>query len=182
MSIKALITTLILGSSSVAFAAPSASFTAQARWTTGPSVVAPPAPTVRDHRPVIAPTTPYAPARGMRAGWIALGEPMQLDRGRAVIRLDQATRVTQLRIQNIRGSSRIAQVTVAYTDGTRQVIKLDRRINPRNAVVDVNLSGSRPIASVIINGSSARGGTYQVLGYGTKRPVKPPVYQPPRRR
>lgn len=166
--IKALITTLILGSSSLAMAAPGATFSAQASWNTGVQKVIT-APNVRDHRTVDTMARhDDRPNRRPRAAWIALGEPKQLARGRDLIRVAAKTPFSQLRIQSTAGATRISQLTVVYTDGTRQVMQLDRRINPRNPMIEVDLAGTRQVASLLISGSSSRRASYQVFGHTTR--------------
>jgi hypothetical protein len=170
--IKALITTLVLATSSAAMAAPTVSFSANASWGTGTGPVVITGPGVRDHRESEA-------FSRQRSAWIALATPMALTRGRDIIRLEAPSRFNQIRIQSTKGASYIAQVTVLYTDGTRQVVSLNRWIRAGSPLLHFNLNSTRPIDRLLINGSTSRSARYQVFGYGRLVSETPPAYQPP---
>ena len=196
--IKALIATLVLGSSSVAMADSGLSFNAstEARWSFGTRPVVPavqPAPTasiIRDHRT----NESFVPSR-YRAPWIALSEPMTVHPGRNTIRLASPARYSQLRVQSTAGASYIGSVMVQYTDGTRQVLEVNKWLDTRAPTVSLAISDRASIDRIIVRGpTSTRGstsmrGTFQLFGSAMyKRPAEPqpypqpqplpPVYQP----
>ena len=176
--INALITTLVLGASSVAMADSSVSFhgTAQASW--GSSVVA---PVVRDHRTSLA--TYQAPRP--RGTWIALSEPMKLARGRGVLDINARMPLNQIRLQSASGQAFISMVTVQYVNGASQVVTVNQWIDSRNPIAQFNLNRTAVVDSIQINGSRGmRSGRFQVFGYAAStRPegpvYTPPIYQPP---
>jgi hypothetical protein len=168
--LKALITTFVLGASSVAMAQP--------RWhDPAPVVVNPPTP-VRDQRA----NDHYGfgdDARGAgwryrddgrserryRPSWVALNEPMQLRHGRDVIDVNTRGTFTQLRLQTTQGASQIDRVIIKFRDGSRQVAQINRRLDPRSPMVEVPLDGNnRQIDSIVVTGTSQRNGAIQVFG------------------
>ena len=180
--IKALITTLVLGSSSVAMADSGLSFNASAQWSIGtrPAPIAVPAPTapvIRDHRYDVSPVpTAY------RASWVALSEPMMLNfGGRNAIRLSTPSRYSQLRLQSTAGSSYISTVTVRYADGTRQEIAINKNLDARAPMINFAVSNRASIDRIVVNGSSYRRASFQLFGTQSyTRPVEPvPMPLPP---
>ncbi|MDB4962465.1 MAG: hypothetical protein JWP01_2464 [Myxococcales bacterium] len=170
--LNVLITTLLLGASSVAIAQP--------RWREpAPFVVNPPTP-VRDHRV----DTSYGfgddarrdgwrhrddgrstGGRHYRSSWVALNEPMQLRRGRDVIDVNARGTFTQLRLQTTSGVSQIDRVIIKFRDGSRQVEQVNRRLDVRSPMVEVLLDGNnRQIDSIVVTGTSQRHGAIQVFG------------------
>lgn len=174
--IKALITTLVLGTSSVAMADTSLSFraTAQASWG-APSIAAP--PVVRDHRMT---TVSYErPTTRLRGTWISLAEPMHLRRGYNVIQLGTQAPLNQIRLQSASGQSFISTVTVQYANGASQVVTLNQWIDARNPMAQFNLNRTAAVTSIFINGSRGhRSGKLQVFGYASSTRPVPPVYHP----
>jgi len=169
--IHALITTLVLGSSSVALADTSVSFNASARASWGL-----PTTTVRDHRT----TTSVQPAPAIvRGTWISLAQPLS---GNAELRLHARAPLDQIRIQSESGSSYISSVIIRFEDGSRQHVRLDRWIDARNPILQFNLERSGRVDQIRIKSSGRfQMGSYQVFGLRAQRferPV-PPVYQPP---
>lgn len=166
---KALIATLVLGTSSVAMADSSLSFhaNAQASWGTPTS-----APVVRDHRPAIV--SYHQPAR-VRGTWISLTEPMSLSRGRGFIDLQSRMPFNQIRLQSASGQAFISTITVQYTNGASQVVTLNQWIDARNPMAQFNLNRTAQVDSIQINGSRGmRSGKFQVFGYATStRPTRP---------
>lgn len=171
--IKALITTLVLGTSSVAMADTSLSFHAEGSWGL-PQVSA---PVVRDHR---APTIGYqqpAPAFA-RGTWISLAEPMTLRRGGATIDLSSRARLNQIRLQSASGSSFIGTVTVQFVGGASQVVTLNQWLDARNPMAQFNLNRTTQVDAIIINSArNYRGGKLQVFGYASSTRPTPPIYQ-----
>ena len=173
MKIKALVTCLVLGSSSLALAAPS--------YTTPYA-----APTVRDHRqlppaPVGAPTpapivqAPVAQYHGQFGfGWQKpLARPVLLAdntrvNGWSNINVAQGTRAfTKLELKANRGKTDLERVLITFGNGQRQVVslrgKLDGKINPgKSLTIDLDGNG-RFIKSVMLIGSSGRRASIDVV-------------------
>ena len=175
---KALITALVLGSSSAAMAAPSVSFSAEASWGTV-------SPTVRDHRDQRTVTTYPAfeapTSRFARGTWISLAEPMNSRRGQSVIDIDSRAKLNQIRLQSASGASYIGTVTIRFVGGASQVITLNQWLDARNPMAQFNLNRTTQVDSILISGArNRRGGTYQVFGYAASTRPTPPIYQPER--
>lgn len=164
--IKALITTLVLGSSSVAMASPSFSLSAGAEWSFGNRTSS--GPVIRDHR-----TTT----------WTALSQPVSAMYGRTTIRLHNTAAFSTLKLQGVAGAAYVDNIILELANGRRQVIEVDRWIDSRSPV-QLNVKNNRQISSVTINGSANRRASYQLFGHAQypmyETPVSnPPVYQPP---
>lgn len=162
--IKALITVLVLGTSSVAMAAPALSFSAHAEW----SAKTASAPMIRDHRTQV---TPYSYTSN--ASWRALSSSVFAD-SRNTIRLSTPMNLSWLKLQATAGTSFIDSMTIRFADGTRKIVRLGQSLNTR-APIQFAVNGGA-IASVTVNSSSR--GSYQLFGYGRVEQA-PPVYQPP---
>jgi hypothetical protein len=153
MSLKAIIATLVLGSSSVALAAP----------------------TVRDHRtPVqtrfavrsIAPApAPGALAhfglgahrpRPQRLTWVSLASNMAVS-GRIVIDVSPAQRAftkLELRAEG-KGKTSIDKVLIVYGNGRTQTVELDAKLTKRQPTLAIDLAGdSRTIDKIVLVGRS----------------------------
>jgi len=174
--IKALITALVLGSSSAAMAAPGVTFTAHAEASWGTV-----SPNIRDHRTVTTYPAYESPARFARGTWISLAEPMRMARGSAAIDINSRSAFNQLRLQSTSGSTYIGTVTVQYVNGASQVVTLNKWIDARNPMAQFNLNRTTQVDSILINGQrNARGGKVQVFGYTSSTRPTPPIYQPER--
>jgi hypothetical protein len=176
MNIKAILASLILGSSSVALAAPSVtvSATAGGSYTT---------PVVRDHRtgnnyetsvpPVFQPI--YRPI-----GWNGGGHtlppvyrPVTLasglsfaSRGRALINVgNQARPFATLQINAAGGRTFIQQVMVQFGNGQTQIIRnLDRTLSGNESLtVDLD-GGRRNISRIVVYGKNINTGWHQSAG------------------
>lgn len=162
--IKALITTLVLGSSSVAMASPSFSLSAGAEWSFGNRTSR--GPVIRDHRTIT---------------WTALSQPLSAAYGRNTVRLTNPVAYSNLKLQATAGMSYVDNIVLEFGHGRRQVIEVDRWITT-GSPAQINVNNGRLITSVTINGSANRRASYQLFGYGRYEmtPVSnPPVYQPP---
>lgn len=176
--IKALITALVLGTSSIAMADTSVTFSgrADAQWGNV-------SPDVRDHRsypgyqaPVHqAPVTTFA-----RGTWVSLAEPMNLGRGRgSLIDLDSRAMFNQIRLQSASGATFIGTVTVQYRNGASQVVTVNQWIDSQNPMTQFALNRTAQVESIMINGSrNRRSGKFQVFGYASHTRPMPPIYQP----
>ncbi len=157
--IKALITMLVLGTSSVAMADSSVAFH-QGTWGT-PT----PAPVVRDHR---GPLPAYQQPVRVRGTWISLSEPMKLARGRGVLDINARMPLNQIRLQSASGQAFISTITVQYVNGASQVVTLNQWIDARNPMAQFNLNRTAAVDAIYINGSRGqRAGKFQVFGYAT---------------
>jgi len=171
---KALITALVLGTSSAAMAAPSVTFTAHAEASWGTV-----SPNIRDHRTLTTYPTYQSPATFARGTWISLAEPMNMARGRATIDINSRSAFNQIRLQSASGSSFIRTVTVQYVNGASQVITLNQWIDAHNPMAQFNLNRPMQVDSIMINGQrNARGSKLQVFGYASSTRPTPPIYQP----
>ena len=168
MKIKALIATLVLGSSSVALADSYG-------------------PTVRDHRkPILQPLPAPAPAPTpapvqvapvqypYAVGWMRhVVRPMLLANdtrvaGRALINVSAGTRTfSKLELKAQNGRTDIQRVLITFANGQRQIVTLNGR---RDGIVNQNKSltidlngGARHIKSVMLIGTSNRRATIDVL-------------------
>ena len=178
-NLKAFLTLLVLGTSSVAMADSSLSFHANAQASWGTPVTS---PAVRDHRTSFA--TYQAPTR-LRGTWVSLSEPMNLHRGRGALDVDSRMPLNQIRLQSASGQAFISTITVQYVNGASQVVTLNQWIDARNPMAQFNLNRNAAVDSIYISGSRGmRSGTFQVFGYASStRPegpvYSPPIYQPP---
>ena len=155
--LKAIIATLVIGASGVAVADPGPSVTfhgearGDARWGTQPDQTY-----QRDHR------RPY----WRNNTWVSLTSPVQLDRGRTVIDVEQRRPFQQLRLQQTTlGMSFIERVVVRFDNGERQIINVNQRLSSRNPMINLDLDGQmRRVDKIIVMGDSRRGGAIQVFG------------------
>jgi hypothetical protein len=160
MNIKALITTLVLGSSSLAFADHYEGSYAPAPAT---------APAVRDHR-MLPPTPAPAPVQQSWGGWhkpvlqpVLLADNTRVT-GRALIQVPTSTRAfTKLELKSNNGRTSIDRVVIVFGNGQRQVAKLGSIVNGKGSLtIDLD-GGARNIKSIMLVGNSARRGSIDVL-------------------
>jgi hypothetical protein len=178
MNIKAIIASLVVGSSSAAMAAPSV--TISAHGTIGNTSYA---TTVVRNRPAPIPQ-PIAQPVDYRAGgvWrgghrlppvfrpVVLANGLSLNGGRSFIAVGaQQGRFGTLQISGATGRTFIKQVFVQFDNGQTQIIRnLDRTLTP-NQGLTVDLDGNRrAIARIVVYGSELlngwrrSGGTFTV--------------------
>ncbi|HSK05122.1 MAG TPA: hypothetical protein VK932_27925 [Kofleriaceae bacterium] len=168
MNLKALITTLVLGSSSVAMAHPGH------------------APTVRDHR---APTyqqptyqqPAYQPVRHQapiyrspyqspfyRPVWVTLGSVDDIVDGEMSFRVGRFAhdrQFTTLKLQSQGGKSLINRVQIRFANGRTQVVELNQYLTASSPSITIDLKGqqARSIAKVTVIGRNARQSAFRVL-------------------
>ena len=159
MNIKALITLLVLGSSSVALARPVA-YSGQEG-----------APSVRDHRaPAPAPAydgsfrspPPFVPP------WVTLGTERRMVNGEMAFRVHPSFgRFSTLRLQTTAGKSLIYQVKIQFPNGAVQTVALNQYLDAANPTITVDLDGSwaRSIKKVTVVGRNARGSSFNVQAF-----------------
>ncbi len=129
--IAALVTTLILGASTAALAAPNE-------------------PYVRDHR------APYTQFRPQVPSWTMLASNATLTRGKDRIAVSSSARFTKLKLEASRGSMFIDKVVITFANGERQTVNLDQTIGARRGAATIDLTGrSRQISKIVVSG---RGG------------------------
>ncbi len=171
--IKAVLVTLMLGSSSAAMADSAVSFTAQANLAFGTRVSA---PITRDHRTDQA----YQMPGSRYTSWISLGSPLSLSAGVSTVR-PSLTNITELRLQASSGMSYVRTVQIRFRDDSVQNINLNQWITSNDRMINVSLKANRyGVDSITVRGSAARNAKYQMFAQGTAvAEVPPPVYQPP---
>jgi len=162
MNIKALITTLVLGSSSLAFAD-------HYEGAYAPAPEQATAPAVRDHR-MLPPTPAPVQAQGYGYGWHrpALQPVLLADNarvaGRALINVPATTRAfTKLELKSNSGRTSIERVVIVFGNGQRQVARLGSIVNGKGSLtIDLD-GGARNIKSIMLIGNSARRGSIDVI-------------------
>ncbi len=149
MKIKALITTLVLGSSSVALAAPA----------------------VRDHRPPAGAV--LAQAHVQPAPWnrpaprpmypVTLASAQKLS-GREVIRVSPSQRAfTKLELRSNTGRTKLDKVMITFANGRTQLIDCNKLLTGSERF-SIDLKGNaRNIKSIVLVGSSGRRASIDVL-------------------
>jgi len=159
MNIKALVTMLVLGSSSIAMAHPVTYSSYEG------------APIVRDHRtPAPAPAydgslrtpPPFVPP------WITLGTESRIVDGEMAFRVGpQMGRFSTLKLQTAFGKSLIYRIQVRFSNGATQTVEVNRYLNASNPAITIHLDGSRSraIRSVTVVGRNARQSSFSVLAF-----------------
>ena len=126
--IAALVTTLILGASTVALAAPNDSY-------------------ARDRR------APYTQFRPQMPSWTLLSSNSSLARGKDRIEVSSTARFSKLKLEASRGSMFIDKVVITFANGQRQVVNLDKTIGARTGATTIDLEGrSRQISKIVVSG------------------------------
>ena len=190
MNLKALITTLVLGTSSAAVASPTVtvggSVEASIKFGTPSSrpVV------VRDHRmpapgwdrdygfqpPVFAGPSNiklnsdsseyigpiYSMPRWNERAWTKLTDPTRIELTRQIVRV--SGRFDALMLQNVTGSSSIRLVKIRFADGgSDQTIMLNQNLNSYRSTIQLNVQ-HRPIEYIVVYGTTNFNSSYRVLG------------------
>jgi hypothetical protein len=143
MKIAALVTTLLIGASSAAMAAPSTSY----------------APEVRDHRM----PEPYAPGIDHRMPQRPIAHPTtlasnaRLSRGHAFIDVSSWKRFQSLELQAASGSMFVDKVVITFADGRTQVAQVDKQLGNGQPCATIDLAGrSRKIDKLVVYGRGGR--------------------------
>lgn len=168
MKIKALVTMLVLGTSSLALADHA---TPTVRDHRSPQVF--PAPVRAKPLPAPAYTRPAsAPVQAKLAqpfGFSWTARPLVLANnthltGRTLVQVPAAARsFTKLELRSNNGRTNIQRVLIVYGNGQRQVVQLNKAVNVRKPLT-VDLAGNaRNIKSVTLIGNSLRRATIDVL-------------------
>jgi hypothetical protein len=134
MSLKALVTTLVLAAGSTAALA---------------------APGPRDHR---APTSDMV----FHKRPVVIAPSASLARGRDVITTN--ARVSSLKLVARKGATKIGAVTIKFANGTMQRVLVDRTLAPSAPLtIDVE-GGTRNVVGIVLSGTSNRRASFEVLG------------------
>jgi hypothetical protein len=149
MNIKALITMLVLGSSSVAMARP-----VTVSGHAGASIVA--------HQPEYRSPPPFVPQ------WVTLGTESRIIDGAMSFRVSprlRRDRFSMLSLERTSGKSLIYQIKIQFTNGRTQVVELNKYLNASNPILSIDLAGdrSRSIRNVTVVGRNARQSGFKVL-------------------
>ena len=184
MNLKALITSLVLGSSSVALAQP-VSFGARAQVSANIGLGYNAGPVVRDHRTPALPPAPQtvswhdrfhvqpAPAPVMvrpvyepvyQPRWTELGALGNTDYNEQVLVGADKGYFRTIEVQPTAGKTFVTQVAIGFTDGTYQTVQPRRTLEPGCDAVKIDISGNRQIARILIAGQSYNGATYRIIG------------------
>jgi hypothetical protein len=134
MSLKALVTTLVLAATSTAALAD---------------------PIVRDHR---APILQHS----YRSRPLVLASSASLARGRDVITTN--AKVRSLELVALKGATRIGAVTIKFANGGTQKVVLDRTLAPNAPLTIDLKGNARNVVAIVLSGTSNRRASFQVLG------------------
>lgn len=166
MNFKALITTLVLGSSSIALADPS--------WSGGVSVQGSIGMRgnhdgdaddyVRDHRvplPVYQPAP--APLPIYQPQWVQLVRSAQLVGNRQIFDLDTTQQFRKLQLRSIEGMTHIERIVVKFRSGRVEVLRPDVTLDAKNCDVTLSLQLHGRIDTLQVFGRGGRYGRYSIL-------------------
>lgn len=150
MKISALVTSLVLGVSSVAVAAPGA-----------PAVHQKPLAAARYAPPMVRPL----PVRPAPVRWMQLDTAKPSRFGRTVVDVNSRQRFSKLKLEALRGIASIDKVLVTFGNGRTQTIELDRRLGgfgaQRAAVIDLK-GNARQITKIVILSKSNTRASYSI--------------------
>jgi hypothetical protein len=156
MNLKALVTTLVLGCSSVALADSSWSAGVQVEGSAGVAMHG-------DHdgdADDIA-VRPYFPAPAH--GWIPLVEHARNKDQREVFEIDQARQFRTLQLRNSSGQTYIDKIVLTFGSGRTEVLDPDVRLSARNREVTLPLQLHGRIVKIAVYGKSGSRGRYTIL-------------------
>lgn len=160
MKLMALLTTLLLGSSSVAMARPA--------YHPTPAPAPSKAPVVRDHRaPIYHPAPIYRPAPrpAPRPAWVMLGQVDRATSGATSFQVGRSHKsFTTVKLQRTAGKSLVRRVQIQFANGRTQTVDLNQYLTASNPSITIDLAGhTRSIAKVTVIGRNARHAAYRVL-------------------
>jgi len=161
MKFKALITSLVLSTSSVALA-DDVTFEGKFDAKYGDND-----PTLRDHR-----------GNFRRPAWTPLSRMLTASR-RNVIRIDEHDdRLRAIRLQNGSGATYVYAITLRYEDGHRENITVGKWLYSGAPALTFDLAQDHELDRVVINTWTSVRSTYQVFGQRARKIVRPPVVEP----
>ena len=156
MKISAIVTSLVLGISSVAAAAPSITHQASSQHTSVAARRFEPPMT----RPAIRPLP--APVR-----WQLLDTAKPSRAGRQVIDVHSRARFTKLKLEATRGTAVIDKVLVTFANGRTQVIEVDKRLagygSASFTILDLGGASSRQISKIVVVSAPNTRASYSIL-------------------
>ena len=170
MNIKALITALVLGSSSLALASPSWSggvqVTTASRYGHGPVVrdhrgwgEEQPAPVVRDHRGDFDGDRDRDGSRN----WVELNQ-VAMANGHEAVYLNSNERFSTVMIKSATGCTNISEIHIGYANGEVQIVRdVDQRLDGSNPMMTVALDQRSPVRRIVIYGNGDRGASNTVF-------------------
>jgi hypothetical protein len=139
--IAALVTTLILGASSAALAAPGF-----AHNSFGPA-----------NR--VAAARPFRPAQV----WKTLEASGSLTRGRDAIDVSATARFSKLKLEAARGSLYINKIVITFGNGQKQTVKVGKTLTARSGATLIDVDGrTRNIDKVMVMGRGGYRATYSL--------------------
>lgn len=134
MSLKALVTTLVLAATSTAALAD---------------------PIVRDHRAPVA-------VQSFRKRPVVIASQTSLARGRDVITTN--AKVRSLELVALKGATKIGAVTIKFANGATQKVVLDRTLAPNAPLMIDLKGNARNVVAIVLSGTSNRRASFQILG------------------
>jgi hypothetical protein len=134
MSLKALVTTLVLAATSTAALAD---------------------PIVRDHRAPVA-------MQSFHKRSLMIASSTSLARGRDVITTN--AKVRSLELVALKGATKIGAVTIKFANGATQKVVLDRTLAPNAPLTIDLKGNARNVVAIVLSGTSNRRASFQVLG------------------
>lgn len=157
MKIATLVTSLVLGMSSVAAAAPHAPAVhanpVAARYT--PPMVRP----QPQQRPMVRPLPQHT-------RWTLLDTSKPSRAGRQVIDVNSRRGFTKLKLEATRGVAMIDKVLITFANGRTQVVNVDKRLSGFGyssfTLIDLNGNGSRQIDKIVILSKSGTRASYSI--------------------
>lgn len=148
MKLSVLVTSLVLGISSVAAAAPGA-----------PAVHANPVMQARFAPPMVRPL-PH-PVK-----WMQLDTAKASRFGRTVIDVNTKARFTKLKLEALRGVASIDKVMITYANGRTQIVELDTRLGGFGAksfkVIELDGRNARQISKIVILSKGGSRASYSI--------------------
>lgn len=136
MKISALVTSLVLGISSVAAAAPGA-----------PAVHQHPVAAARFAPPMVRPLP--SPTH-----WMLLDTAKPSRFGRTVVDVNTKARFSKLKLEAVRGVASIDKVVITYANGRTQTVELDQRLGGYGAksfsIIELDGRNARQITKIVI--------------------------------
>lgn len=152
MKLSVLVTSIVLGISSVAAAAPGA-LDRDARVNAEPVVAARFAP------PMVRPL-PH-PVK-----WMLLDTAKPSRFGRTVIDVDTKARFTKLKLEAQRGVASIEKLVITYANGRTQVVDLDTRLGGYGAqsfkIIELDGRNARQISKIVIHSKRGTRASYSI--------------------
>jgi hypothetical protein len=146
--LSVLITSLVLGISSVAVAAPGA-----------PAVHANPVAQARFAPPMVRPL-PH-PVK-----WMQLDTAKPSRFGRTVVDVNTRARFTKLKLEALRGVASIDKVMITYANGRTQTVELDTRLGGYGAksfkIIELDGRNARQISKIVILSKGGARSSYSI--------------------